>query len=111
MYLYKTISLQPQGQILTILKAWVTTLFSQSRNIRRNYGSRTMLTDSGNIPVITFFHAPSDPHSTILLQALKILVNKKQKHWFLKIRFLRNMYVFGTQEIRPYNDVYGSFQL
>ena len=76
LYLYKLIVLQPQGQLLTVLKTFFMTLRVKTSKMVRDYQGRTMLTDHSTIPVVTFFHAPSDPHSTILLQALKILITK-----------------------------------
>lgn len=76
LFIYKTLVLQPQGQLFNILKSWVVYALVKTDELRRRYTSRDMLVDDGNIPVVTFFHAPSDPHSTISLQALKIVVQK-----------------------------------
>lgn len=76
LYLYKAKVLQPQGTLLAVLKSWLVYIFQQTRDIRLKYGTHMMLRDNGNVPVITFFHAPSDPHSTILLQALKTFTSK-----------------------------------
>eukprot|EP00944_MAST-04C_sp_MAST-4C-sp1_P002853 g2853.t1 len=76
LFIYKTLALQPQGTLFNILKSWVFYTLTKTDELRRRFLSRDMLVDEGNIPVITLFHAPSDPHSTVLLQALKVLVTR-----------------------------------
>ena len=79
LFIYKTLALQPQGTLFNILKSWVLHT-TKTDELRRRFLSRDMLVDEGNILMITLFHAPSDPHSTVLLQALKVLVTRYNVH-------------------------------
>ena len=85
LYGYKVLALQPQGQLLTLVKSWLLYVLAKTSRLRRWVGTKSMITDYGRVPVITFFHAPSDPHSTLTLQALKLLVTKYKIHLLPKI--------------------------